>query len=184
MVSSRILLLAAVLPLALAGCGTSDISRTFGLNRDSPDEFQVTTRAPLSMPPNYALRPPRPGEVRPQERSESQQAEALLAPQSALASDQGGSASAGQQALLAAAGPAAPANIRQRVNSDAAIDQTDRSFADKLMFWHTPPDNSVQVDPQKEAQRLRENAALGRSDTAGDTPIIQHPQKTFWQMIF
>jgi hypothetical protein len=184
MVSPRILLLAAVLPLALAGCGSTDISRTFGLNRDSPDEFQVTTRAPLSMPPNYALRPPRPGEVRPQERSESQQAEALLAPQSVLASDQGGSVSAGQQALLSAAGPSAPANIRQRVNSDAAIDQTDRSFADKLMFWQATPDNSVLVDPQKEAQRLRENAALGRSDTAGDTPIIQHPQKTFWQMIF
>ena len=184
MVSPRILLLAAVLPLALAGCGGSDISRTFGLNRDSPDEFQVTTRAPLSMPPNYALRPPRPGEARPQERSESQQAEALLAPQSALANDQGGTASAGQQALLSAAGPSAPANIRQRVNSDAAIDQTDRSFADKVMFWRTEPDKSVLVDPQKESQRLRENAALGRSDTAGDTPIIQHPQKTFWQMIF
>lgn len=184
MVSPRILLVAAVLPLVLAGCGSSDISRTFGLTRDSPDEFQVTTRAPLSMPPNYALRPPRPGEVRPQERSQSQQAEALLAPQSALASDQGGSASVGQQALLSAAGPSVPANIRQRVNSDAAIDQTDRGFADKLMFWHTPPDKSVLVDPQKEAQRLRENAALGRSDTAGDTPIIQRPQQSFWQMIF
>ena len=34
----------------LAGCG-ADTARSFGLTRDAPDEFQVTTRAPLSMPP-------------------------------------------------------------------------------------------------------------------------------------
>jgi hypothetical protein len=184
MVSPRILLVAAVLPLALAGCGGSDLSRTFGLNRDSPDEYQVTTRAPLSMPPNYALRPPRPGEPRPQERTETQEAEALLAPQSVLASNQGGNNSPGQDALLAAAGPAAPGDIRQKVNSDAAIDQTDRGFADKLMFWHTPPDKTVVMDPQREAQRLREDAALGKSSTVGDTPVIQPPERSWWQMIF
>ena len=29
------------------------------------------------------------------------------------------------------------------------------------------------MDPQKEAQRLRENAALGKSPETGETPIIQ-----------
>jgi uncharacterized lipoprotein len=41
------LALAALLP----ACGDST-ARTLGLVRDAPDEFQVTTRAPLSMPPN------------------------------------------------------------------------------------------------------------------------------------
>ena len=41
---------AGALLLAAAGCG-GDASRTFGFTRDAPDEFQVTTRAPLSMPP-------------------------------------------------------------------------------------------------------------------------------------
>lgn len=172
------------MPLVLAGCSSSDLTRTFGLNRESPDEFQVTTRAPLSMPPNYTLRPPRPGEARPQELSERQAAEAVLAPQSVLGANQDNSLSPGQQALLAAAGPAAPGNIRQEVNHDAAISQNDRSFADKLMFWKSPPDNSVQVDPEREAQRLRQDAALGKAPTAGDTLIIQKPQKTFWQRIF
>ena len=101
----------ALLPLALAGCGSgSDISRTFGLTRDAPDEFQVTTRAPLSMPPDYALRPPRPGAPRPQELSSRDAAEATLAPQAALGGPtQDGTASPGQSALLSAAGPPAPA---------------------------------------------------------------------------
>jgi hypothetical protein len=184
MVPSRILLVAALLPLAFAGCSSgSDISRAFGMTRDSPDEFQVTTRAPLSMPPNYALRPPRPGAARPQEVSESREAEALLAPQTALAGNPGTN-SPGQQALLAAAGPAAPAGIRQQVDADASIDQTDRNFADKVMFWRTTPDKSVLVDPQRESQRLRENAALGQSPLAGDTPIIQRKQESIWQRIF
>jgi hypothetical protein len=184
MVLPRIFLAAAFLPLVLTGCGSDDISRTFGMSRDSPDEFTVTTRAPLSMPPNYALRPPRPGEARPQELSERQEAEAVLAPQAALANDQSGNTSPGQEALLAAAGPAAPANIRRRVDSDAAIEQTDRGFTDRLMFWHTPQDKAEVVDPQREAQRLRQNSALGQSPTAGDTPIIQHPTQTWWQRIF
>ena len=33
------------------------------------------------------------------------------------------------------------------------------------------------LDPQREAQRLRENSALGRSPEAGDTPIIQRRQR-------
>jgi hypothetical protein len=184
MVSSRIILVAGFLPLALAGCSTNDLSRTFGLTRDSPDEFQVTTRAPLSMPPDYTLRPPRPGAPRPQELSSRQEAEATLAPQAALASAQGGDISPGQQAMVSAAGPPAPADIRRRVDADAALTQSDRGFADRVMFWRTPPDRSVVVDPQREARRLRENAALGQSPTAGDTPIIQRKKDTLWDSIF
>ena len=44
----------------LAACSGDELTRTFGLTRDAPDEFQVTTRAPLSMPPDFTLRPPRP----------------------------------------------------------------------------------------------------------------------------
>jgi hypothetical protein len=40
----------------LAGCG-QDTARTLGLTRDAPDEFQVTTRAPLSMPPSLGQLP-------------------------------------------------------------------------------------------------------------------------------
>jgi hypothetical protein len=182
---NRILLAAAFMPLVLAGCGSGDdISRSFGLTRDAPDEFQVTTRAPLSMPPDYTLRPPRAGAARPQEQTPRDAAEAALAPQSALSGPQADANSAGQAALLSATGPAAPADIRSKVDTDAAMAQSDRGFADKVMFWRTPADPSVVLDPEREAQRLRENAALGHSPTAGDTPIIQRTQKSLWNSIF
>src|SRR5918998_607789 len=74
---------AAVL-LFVAGCG-GDTARTFGFTRDAPDEFQVTTRAPLSMPPALGELPvPRPGADRPQEMSSRQAAEAALVPGVAL----------------------------------------------------------------------------------------------------
>ncbi len=168
-----------VLTLGLSACNGDDLSRTFGITRDTPDEFTVTTRAPLSMPPDFALRPPRPGEPRPQEETAPDAAEAALVPQSALADAQQGDTSAGQQALVAAAGPPAPADIRQKIAQDASLDQPSESLTDRLMFWRKPPLPGIVVDPTKEAQRLRENAALGQSVQTGDTPIIQRqPQNT------
>lgn len=180
----RILFAAALLPLVLSGCGSDDVSRTFGLTRDAPDEFQVTTRAPLSMPPDYTLRPPRAGAARPQEMTQRQSAEAALIPQAAISNAAQGGPTAGQQALLESAGPSAPADIRRKIDSDSAMEATDTGFADTLMFWRTPEDKSVVVDPQRESQRLRGNAALGNPPTAGDTAIIQRPKQTLLDKIF
>jgi hypothetical protein len=159
--------------LALGACSGDDLTRSFGLVRDAPDEFTVSTRAPLSMPPDYTLRVPRPGASRPQEQTSRSAAEAALAPQAALANNNAPS-SPGQLALLGAAGAPAPADIRDKIDRDASVERADRSFVDRLMFWRTPQLASTQsVDATKEAQRLRENAALGQPVQEGDTPIIQ-----------
>lgn len=167
--------LASLLPLAGCGGTGDDLSRTFGLTRDAPDEFTVTTRAPLSMPPDYSLRPPQPGARRPQEMTSRQAAEAALAPQTILQGTSGPT-SAGQQALLGQAGPAAPADIRAKLDSDGQLDRPSQSFTDRLMFWKDAPQPGTQVDAAHESQRLRQNAALGQSPAAGDTPIIQPPK--------
>ena len=169
--------------LALSACNGDELTRTFGLSRDAPDEFTVTTRAPLSMPPDFTLRPPRPGAVRPQELTQSQQAEAALTPDTVL----GGpvvAPTAGQQALVAAAGRAAPADIRNRVDSEAALDAPSRSLSDRLMFWQSPPPPGTQVDAQRESARLRQNAALGQSPESGDTPIIQRKRQGLFSSLF
>jgi hypothetical protein len=179
-VSTAVCLLTA--SVALAGCG-DDLSRTFGFTRDAPDEFRVTTRAPLSMPPQFDLRPPRPGAARPQESSETAQAEAALVPQTAITGT-GGTMSPGQAALVGQAGPAAPRDIRRQVDSEAQLDRPDRSFTDRLMFWKPTPAPGTVVDAQKEAQRLRAAAALGHSVETGDTPIVQPPKRSFLDSIF
>ncbi len=168
------LALAVLLPLAGCGGTGDELSRTFGLTRDAPDEFTVTTRAPLSMPPDYALRPPQPGATRPQELTSRQAAEAALAPQTILQGT-GGPTSAGQQALVARAGPAAPADIRARLDADGQLDRPSTSFTDRLMFWKPTPQPGTVVDAGAESRRLRQNAALGRSTADGDTPIIRPP---------
>src|SRR5712675_1854188 len=58
--------------LLLQGC--TDLKRSIGLEKTSPDEFAVESRAPLTMPPDFNLRPPQPGAARPQEKSSDQQA--------------------------------------------------------------------------------------------------------------
>lgn len=169
--------------LALASCSGDELTRTFGLTRDAPDEFRVTTRAPLSMPPSLALPAPQPGASRPQELTQEQAAEAVLSPDSVLARGSA-EASPGQQALVAAAGPAAPANIRARVDSESQLDRVDRSFTDRLMFWQSPPPPGTVVDATRESRRLRQDAALGQSPQAGDTPIIQRKRRGLFGSIF
>lgn len=60
----RPLLLILGAALILSSCGEST-KRALGLARTSPDEFAVVKRAPLSQPPDFNLRPPRPGADRP-----------------------------------------------------------------------------------------------------------------------
>lgn len=160
--------------LALSGCG-ADTARNFGFTRDPPDEFQVTTRAPLSMPPSLTELPtPRPGAVRPQELTQRQAAEAALAPSAALGTGRGSRPSSGESALLSQAGPSSADDIRRRVDEESLrLERTDRRLVDRLMFWREPDPPGTPVDANREARRLRENSALGRDPTDGETPVVQ-----------
>lgn len=176
------LLLGAV--CALQACGNEAVTRTLGLTRDAPDEFRVTTRAPLSMPAEFDLPPPRPGASRPQELTERQQAEQALVPALALENASNPAPTPGQEALVAAAGPQAPPDIRAQVEIDGTRDADQRSFVQRMLFWQTQPDRSVVVDPAREAQRLRGNAALGTDTRSGNTAVEQPRPRSFIDSIF
>ena len=62
--------------LLIAGC--TDFKKTIGLEPTLPDEFAVESRAPLTIPPDFDLRPPTPGAPRPQEQASNQQAKQLI----------------------------------------------------------------------------------------------------------
>src|SRR3990170_1233498 len=107
------LLIIAGLTLAVSACG--GFRENLGLTKQSPDEFRVVSRAPLTLPPDYSLRPPEPGAPRPQVGTPSQQAERAVFANSQNAAVQQASAprTAGEQALLAATGAEqADPNIR------------------------------------------------------------------------
>ncbi|MEC7944356.1 MAG: DUF3035 domain-containing protein, partial [Pseudomonadota bacterium] len=58
---------AAVVALTIFVGGCEGVREAAGIAKKAPDEFAIITHAPLSMPPDYGLRPPRPGAERPQE---------------------------------------------------------------------------------------------------------------------
>ncbi|MBM3546169.1 MAG: DUF3035 domain-containing protein [Alphaproteobacteria bacterium] len=76
--ANRLALLALLPALTLlAGCG-EEMRKSFGLGKNAPDEFAVVRRAPLSLPPDFALRPPQPGALRPQEGTVTDQARSAV----------------------------------------------------------------------------------------------------------
>ncbi len=141
--------------LALCACETT--KENLGLNRRTPDAFAVMTRAPLSMPPDYYLRPPEPGAPRPQEETATDQAEsALWANKKSVPK----AASKAEAALLEKTGAVnADPDIRSTINAetDAIIDQ-DTPSARKLLGLSrdrtTAP--APTINPVEETQRLKE----------------------------
>ena len=124
----------AVAAILLAGLGLSGCQSTrqaLGMTKVTPDEFRVVTKAPLVVPPDYALRPPAPGEPRPQElQPESAARTALLG---ARAAEQ---RSDGEKLLAAKAGAdKADPLIRYVVDDEfGSVAHKDRGFADHSTF--------------------------------------------------
>lgn len=72
----RSLIFIAASSMLLTACGGNDIA-----DRKRPDEFAIGKQAPLVIPPDYNMAPPRPGAPRPIGADSQQQAlEALFGP--------------------------------------------------------------------------------------------------------
>jgi hypothetical protein len=160
---------AAVVILGAVGLsGCSSASRALGMSKVTPDEFRVVTKAPLVVPPDFSLRPPAPGEPRPQElQPESAARQALLGQRAAEAR------TSGEKALVARAGAEqADPLVRYVVDDEFGdIAHKDRSFADRVMFWRkdkpiappvaTNPDGSVAAPVNAATEQERLKALVG-----------------------
>lgn len=163
-----------------------------GYTKTSPDEFRVVSRAPLSMPPDFSLRPPDPGAARPQVGTPTQQAKRAVfkveddtaSKVDAIMPNDG--RSLGERSLLVSAGVEyAEPDIRQIVDRETnEINDDGIEFIDNLVFWRKDPPDGVVIDPDKENRRLQENAALGKDATEGDTPIIEREEKALFEDVF
>ena len=72
---SKLLPGSALIAMALlSACSRGDRPGVMAGRSSSLDAFAVSKRAPLTIPPDFALTPPRPGAPRPQEADSSQQA--------------------------------------------------------------------------------------------------------------
>ena len=161
----NILLASTMLLASLGGCG--DFRQAFGLDKQSPDEYTVVEHAPLTIPPDYGLRPPRNPSERVAEAAPVQEARETVFHARTAGQQDAPSAnglSGGENALLSHAGAAgADSGVRAQVNQETeAAQHPEGSMVDSLLFWKAPPAApNESIDAEKEAQRLKNNAATG-----------------------
>ncbi|MEM9810206.1 MAG: DUF3035 domain-containing protein [Pseudomonadota bacterium] len=120
----RPLLLLAAASAALTACGTP--------RKNTPDEFAVITKPPLTVPPDYALRPPKPGEQQVQAPSSSERTQQLL-----LGDQRTEPPSNGELALIQRAGVL---NVDPSIRATLASESGNRaskgeSLANRILFW-------------------------------------------------
>ena len=149
--------------LLLQGC--SSVKKSLGIERDAPNEYDVTPSAqPLEMPPDFFhLPPPAPGMERPQERTARQTQEAKILG----AAQQKEAASAGQQHLLEMSGATAnQESIRSEIDTAARIepDKGEKTIVESLGLKKSKPQGDA-VNPYEEAARLKEQQ-VSRSPSA------------------
>jgi hypothetical protein len=136
----------AVSALSLGAC--SSLSRSVGLAKVTPDEFLTVSTAPLTVPPEYGLRPPAPGEPRPQELAPESAARQIL-----LGQRQAVTRTAGEQLFVAQAGGDRADPLARYVVDDEFGDlaHKETSWADRIMFWR-------REDPATQAPTSRQTS--------------------------
>ena len=143
--------------LLVSAC--SGVSDQLGLKRQAPDEFAIVKRAPLQLPPNYNLRPPQPGAVRPQEGTTTEAAKTSVLGTEERIFNAG--ESKGEKGLLSKIGAgAAQPDIREVLSEESGIIVDDqRTVAEKLLFLEgssKTPEGDI-IDPVEESKRLKDD---------------------------
>jgi hypothetical protein len=141
---------------ALSGCDS--VRRAAGLQKKSPDEFAVTTKAPLVIPPDFNLRPPTPGAPPSNARDPSTNAELALfsnADTQTIAAGLPGTYTMGERMLLAnAKAQNSDPAIRARLNADQrAVQNADRSFTDRILNTSATRDTSKPINADAEVAK-------------------------------
>jgi hypothetical protein len=149
--------------LALGAC--SSVRQGIGLTKITPDEFLTVSTAPLTVPPEYGLRPPAPGQPRPQELAPESAARQIL-----LGQRQAITRSPGEQQLVAQAGGDRADPLARYVVDDEFGDlaHKEEGWANRLLFWRRDDpatqaatttqtsEGAVTVDAATEYARLQE----------------------------
>lgn len=153
MLNNKIILAATAILASGSLASCSSLARAAGATKVVPDEFNIVTKAPLSVPPEYNLTPPRAGDPTVSSDYTSEQARQAL-----LGDIDPAIPSAGEQALLAAtgAGAADPA-IRFIVDGEAGVDHKSVGMANRILFWQDGryvDEEGQPLSAEEEADRL------------------------------
>lgn len=173
---NAILMIVAV-AVSISAC--SDIRQTLTTTKAVPDEFSVYTRAPLTMPPDYGVRPLPGDQDQINTVATSQQtARRVLLENSRQTVVPVQSATPGTTALLTRVGVQnADPDIRQALNRETTIyAEEDQSVMDNIMFWKDTQTGTI-VNADEETKRIQETQALGQPINDGETQMIEPKKK-------
>ena len=170
----KAILAVAMCGVAIAGC--SSLRNLAGLQKKSPDEFAVTTKAPLVIPPDFNLRPPMPGAPPTNQLDPSSNAEQALFsgtsdPQTVAAGMRGNYTPA-EKLLLANAGiQKADPGVRVKLTADQrTVQNANRSFTDKVLGASATPDNGKPVNGDAEVTKRN----------SGNRPVTKKEESGGW----
>ncbi|HEY1613157.1 MAG TPA: DUF3035 domain-containing protein [Rhizomicrobium sp.] len=182
----NVLRFAALAGLALSLIGCESIRQAAGVTKEPPDEFAVVTKSPLVIPPDFELKPPKPGAVPTNQSSPTDAAQAALFgddPAAAAAAISGNYSPAERTVLANSGGASADHGIRKQIAADTkSMEATDDSFTDELLFGSPDTDNGKPLDADAEAQRISAAKAQGKATLAdanskpGGEPPARKPQ--------
>ena len=166
-------LFSALASVALVATGCTSTSRALGLEKSAPNEFNILTKAPLIVPPEYNLRPPAVGASSAENNYTQRSAREAL-----LGDIDDADPSRGEIALMAKAGVnRANPEIRLEVDGVNSVERKSGSFTNRLLFWQNgqvldPQGNPVPLDAETEARRMESvNSATG----GGQVTITTRP---------
>ena len=158
-----LLKMAAGTGLVLAMSGCTRTSKALGLTKSTPNEFNILTKAPLVVPPEYNLRPPKIGE------SSSENNYTQKAARDALIGEiDSAEPTKGELVLLSKAGAQqADKEIRLVIDGENGIERKTKGFTDQVLFWRdgqavTPEGQPLDVDGEERRLNSIENATGGQ----------------------
>ena len=187
----------ALSAMALSACSSNTVKDTLGLNRSAPDEFRVVSRPPLSVPPEFTLRPPDSAAMLNNQPSASQKAQSLVLGAQPAATATGTSVAplkavdsrnnkasvpannnADMEFLKQAGADKADPKVRNELVEDTYVKQEKKEESPWWDIWSSPPEKpDTQVDAQKEADRIKKTQDAGQPVTTGDTPEVKAPDR-------
>jgi len=173
-----------------SGCSGNTVKDTLGLTRAAPDEYRVVSRPPLSVPPQFTLRPPSATEGSLGQIAASDQAESIITGGNVNGSLNADTAvkpvvikgasnvvnapvigAADSQFLQNAGAGKANPRVREELVEERYVKMEEKengSWWDALDWTSDKKDPTV--DARKEVERIKTNEDEGKPVTEGKTP--------------
>lgn len=150
----------------LYGCG--GVKEKIGLIKKIPDEFQVYKNKPLSVPPNFELRPPSKDAIENDKTKNIIFNNAEITDENLPISD--------EILLIAMDEKTSNKNIRKIINEENSIQEIDKSTIDKILdfdlLFEVIKKEEEKINPQVEKERIEKLKKEGKIIKVDNQAII------------